>query len=142
MSNRRRAATKSPRKTKGRANSAGNLRPITQTSRRAHTQRRPETITSSGVQARSAAKTPSVRPAAQGPIHHEALAIILACLGLLTLLSLMSYTPRDASLNASGSAKVSNWVGPVGAYWGDLLLQGLGIGAYGLGLGLLLAGWR
>ncbi len=74
--------------------------------------------------------------------HGEALAVILACVGVITLLSLGSYDPRDTSLNASGRAAVSNWIGPAGAYWADLLLQLVGIGAYALGLGLVLAGWR
>lgn len=72
----------------------------------------------------------------------EAIGVILSCIGILTLLSLGSFAPGDISLNASGSLAVENWIGPAGAYWADLLLQGLGIGAFALGTGLLLAGWR
>ena len=85
----------------------------------------------------SAKKTASGRKT-----HGEALAVVLACLGIITLLSLVSYDARDTSLNASGRAAVSNWIGPAGAYWADLMLQLVGIGAYALGLGCVLAGWR
>ncbi len=73
---------------------------------------------------------------------NEVIAICLWCLGVLTVLALASHNAGDASLNASGSADVSNWVGPAGAYWSDLLFQALGVGAYALGFGMLLAGWR
>ncbi len=83
------------------------------------------------------------RPRAQRPrVPHEVLAVILGCLGVLTILSLLSYHAGDASLNASGSSVVKNWIGPAGAYWSDLLLQMLGIGAYALGVALILAGFR
>lgn len=75
-------------------------------------------------------------------LPHEAMGVVLWCAALLTLLALATYDPRDASLNASGSAMVANWIGPAGAYWADLLFQSLGIGAFALGAGLVLAGWR
>jgi S-DNA-T family DNA segregation ATPase FtsK/SpoIIIE len=68
--------------------------------------------------------------------------VALACIGILTLLALVSYTASDTSLNASGSTDVQNWIGPAGAYWADMLLQALGVGAYALGFGFLFAGWR
>src|SRR5690606_11526119 len=73
---------------------------------------------------------------------HEALAVVLLCASVLTLLSLASYHPADESLNAAGNPDVSNWIGPAGAYWADLLLQALGIGAYALAVGLGLGGFR
>jgi S-DNA-T family DNA segregation ATPase FtsK/SpoIIIE len=72
----------------------------------------------------------------------EAAGVALICLGAVTLLALASYQPTDISLNASGSAEVANWIGPAGAYWADLLLQGLGVGAWALGALFLLAGCR
>ena len=75
-------------------------------------------------------------------LPNEALCIILGCMGLLTVLSLTSYSAVDTSLNTSGSTQVHNWIGPAGAYWADLLLQIFGVGAYAFGLGLLLASWR
>jgi DNA segregation ATPase FtsK/SpoIIIE, S-DNA-T family len=78
----------------------------------------------------------------KGAVHHEAIAVALWCVGILTILSLASYRADDVSLNASGSARVANWIGPFGAYWADMLLQTLGIGSYALAVGLMLAGWR
>lgn len=75
-------------------------------------------------------------------LPHEVTAVLLACIGVLTILALASYDAADSSLNASGGVQVHNWIGPAGAYWSDLLLQSLGVGAYALGLGLLLAAWR
>lgn len=72
----------------------------------------------------------------------EAAAVVLWCVGILTLLSLMSYHAGDVSLNASGASEVRNWIGPAGAYWADALLQLLGVGSYALGIGMILAGWR
>ncbi|MBI5507428.1 MAG: DNA translocase FtsK 4TM domain-containing protein [Deltaproteobacteria bacterium] len=73
---------------------------------------------------------------------HEAIAVSLGCSGLLTVLALWSYNAGDASLNASGTADVHNWIGPAGAYWADMLFQLLGVGAYALGLGALFASVR
>ncbi len=92
-------------------------------------------------------KTASPAPEAEARVSrrvaHEVLAVLLCCGGLLTLLSLLSYDLGDASLNsASATPQVHNWIGPAGAYWSDALLQSLGVGAYALALGALLAGWR
>lgn len=81
-------------------------------------------------------------PAPRKQVPHEVVAVVLGCLGVLTVLALASYHAADASLNASGAADVRNWIGPAGAYWADLLLQVLGVSAYALGVGLLLAAWR
>ena len=75
-------------------------------------------------------------------VPHEVTAVLLACVSVLTILALGTFDPADASLNASGSVTVHNWIGPAGAYWSDLLLQALGVGAYALGVGLMLAAWR
>ncbi|MCK5687618.1 DNA translocase FtsK 4TM domain-containing protein [Myxococcota bacterium] len=77
-----------------------------------------------------------------GSAHQEASAVILVSVGLLSFLSLLSYNPQDASLNASGSTMVHNWIGPAGSYLADFLLQMLGIGAFALSFGLFLAGIR
>jgi S-DNA-T family DNA segregation ATPase FtsK/SpoIIIE len=100
------------------------------------TSKRLETRNTRGQGGRSADAT--IPPSAA----REASAVVLLCLGLLTLLSLASYHAGDISLNATGSSVVRNWIGPAGAYWADLLLQGVGISAYALGVGLLLAGGR
>lgn len=74
--------------------------------------------------------------------HREAIGVILWCTGALTLLSLLSYTPSDASLNVASRQPVGNWIGPAGAVWADVLLQALGMGAFLVGTGAVLAGWR
>jgi S-DNA-T family DNA segregation ATPase FtsK/SpoIIIE len=83
------------------------------------------------------------------PTRNRPLNLLLGALLLLTaallLLSLASYHPSDPSLNtvsgAIGPKIVRNWIGPIGAYLADLLLQISGITAFGLplwigGLGL------
>lgn len=77
-----------------------------------------------------------------GQMQNEAGAVILGCVGLLTLLALASYHPGDASLNAGGGEIVRNWIGTAGGYWADLLLQIMGMGAFPFGAGILIAGWR
>ena len=77
-----------------------------------------------------------------GQMQNEAGAVLLGCVGLLTLLALASYHPGDASLNAGGAEVVRNWIGTAGGYWADLLLQIMGMGAFPFGAGLLIAGWR
>jgi len=59
------------------------------------------------------------------------LGIILA---ILMALALLSYSPRDASLNVSteipGGHPTQNWVGPAGAYTADFLFQVVGYAAF------------
>jgi len=65
--------------------------------------------------------------------------VMICALAVLTALSLLSYDPRDRSLNTpSGNVPGHNWGGVVGAYWADLLLQGLGLSAHLLPLFLLI----
>ncbi len=90
----------------------------------------------------AAAKGAAAKEVPSQGVPHEVVAVLLGCLGLLTLLALLSFHPADASLNASGVALVHNWIGPFGAYWADLLLQAVGVSAYALGVGCLLAAWR
>ena len=81
-------------------------------------------------------------PPTQVSAAREASAVVLLCSGALTVLALASYHAGDMSLNASGTSVVRNWIGPAGAYWADFMLQGIGIGAYPLGAGLIFAGCR
>ena len=81
---------------------------------------------------------PSTAPSAA----REAVAVVLMCTGMMSILALGSFHPRDISLNASGAPEVRNLIGPAGALWADLLLQGLGFGSYALAAGMLLASWR
>lgn len=95
------------------------------------------------MQKKRRAKKASPKRASEHRVAHEVLAVFLCCGGLLTLLALASYSPEDASLNAASSrSEIHNWIGPAGAYWSDLMLQLLGVGAYALAFGSVLAGWR
>jgi S-DNA-T family DNA segregation ATPase FtsK/SpoIIIE len=61
------------------------------------------------------------------------LGTVLALVSLLLLLSVATYHPTDPSLNTStdsASPFVSNWIGPIGAYFSDLILQTLGFTAF------------
>jgi DNA segregation ATPase FtsK/SpoIIIE, S-DNA-T family len=84
----------------------------------------------------------AAKGAAVGRAPHEVIAVLLGCVGLLSILALASFDPHDASLNTSGRVQVQNWIGPLGAYWADVLLQALGVSAYALAAGCMLAGWR
>jgi S-DNA-T family DNA segregation ATPase FtsK/SpoIIIE len=74
------------------------------------------------------------------------LGVVLVLLATLLLLSLATYHSTDPSLDTStavvGPHAVKNWIGPLGATLSDLLLQTVGISAFGLplwlgGLGLV-----
>ncbi|HTK94657.1 MAG TPA: DNA translocase FtsK 4TM domain-containing protein, partial [Terriglobales bacterium] len=62
---------------------------------------------------------------------NELIGFLLFVGAVLMLLSLVSYSPLDPSLNtasgAVGSGPARNWVGLTGAYFADLLLQFWGI---------------
>ena len=65
---------------------------------------------------------------------NELIGFVLCISALLLFLALASYSPLDPSFNSAsvltGSQSARNWVGLVGAIVSDLLLQGLGIGAF------------
>jgi S-DNA-T family DNA segregation ATPase FtsK/SpoIIIE len=66
-------------------------------------------------------------------------------LALLLSLSLLSYSPNDASLNVaapSGATAARNWIGPVGAHTADLLFQLCGYAAFLIPVGMFLLALR
>ena len=64
-------------------------------------------------------------------LNREILGVAILVLALLLALSLLSYSPRDRSLNTpSGSLPTHNWGGIAGAYVADILLQALGLSSY------------
>ena len=64
-------------------------------------------------------------------IQNETLGFLWLTLGLLTILSLFSYDPNDAGFfTTHPNREISNFVGPVGAYWSGGLFLLLGVGAY------------
>jgi S-DNA-T family DNA segregation ATPase FtsK/SpoIIIE len=78
---------------------------------------------------------------------NELIGILLIAAAVLMLLSLASYSPLDRSLNTAASPPMGhpahNWIGLVGAYSADLMLQSLGVAAFLLPLllGLLALRW-
>jgi DNA segregation ATPase FtsK/SpoIIIE, S-DNA-T family len=65
---------------------------------------------------------------------NELLGFLLCVSALLLFLALASYSPLDPSFNSAsvltGSRVARNWIGLVGAYGADLLLQWFGVGAF------------
>ncbi len=74
----------------------------------------------------------------------ELAGFLLNVLGLLLLLSLVSYLPQDPSFNTSAAEglRVQNWVGLAGSYTADVLFQTLGWVAYLLPSTLFVVGVR
>jgi|GEM_PF-6874292 len=61
----------------------------------------------------------------------EALAVVLAGMAAMMILALLTYTPRDPSLDhAIAHIRVANQAGIVGAYVADALYQFLGFGGW------------
>ncbi|PYT97434.1 MAG: cell division protein FtsK [Acidobacteria bacterium] len=82
---------------------------------------------------------------------NELVGFLCISLAVLIALALLSYYPRDASLNVSSNAVgaqpsdggvTNNWMGPVGAYASDLLFQVFGFAAFLLPMALGVGGWR
>src|SRR5580698_1423162 len=65
---------------------------------------------------------------------NELIGFLLCVSALLLFLALASYSPLDPSLNSAsvltGAHAARNWIGVVGAFISDLLLQFFGIGAF------------
>jgi S-DNA-T family DNA segregation ATPase FtsK/SpoIIIE len=81
-----------------------------------------------------------------GPTRHarlnEAVAFLFLIAGLFVFFGLVSYHPLDPSWNTvTGAAKPVNLTGRIGAFFADLLLQILGLGAYAVPVLILLLGW-
>jgi DNA segregation ATPase FtsK/SpoIIIE, S-DNA-T family len=77
---------------------------------------------------------------------NELIGILLVAAAVLMLLSLASYSPLDRSLNTAANPPhghpAHNWIGLVGAYSADLMLQSLGVAAFLLPLLLALLALR
>jgi S-DNA-T family DNA segregation ATPase FtsK/SpoIIIE len=76
---------------------------------------------------------------------NELVGLLLLVVGVLLLLSLVSYTPLDPSLDTAGGylsgRPAHNWAGILGAGISDLLLQAEGISAFLLPLLVFALGW-
>src|SRR5258708_30442355 len=60
----------------------------------------------------------------------EGLGVALVLVGLLLLLALLTYNPRDISLDTAVDAPPHNFLGRDGALIADLLVQSVGLAAY------------
>jgi len=64
-------------------------------------------------------------------LNREFFGVLASVTALLIVISLLSYAPRDPSLNTSSRPiETQNRVGIVGAYLADILLQGFGLASY------------
>src|SRR4029077_16681161 len=76
----------------------------------------------------------------------ELIGFLCMTLAVLIALALLSYSPKDAALNVSASSPAGSpaqhWIGPAGAYGGDLLFQIFGFAAFLLPAAILVLGWR
>ncbi len=66
----------------------------------------------------------------------------LAMTAIATLIALMTYDPRDPSLNTATMTAPANLAGPPGAIAADLLIQGFGLAGLLLPLAMLGWAWR
>jgi S-DNA-T family DNA segregation ATPase FtsK/SpoIIIE len=77
---------------------------------------------------------------------NELAGVLLCASALLLFLALASYSPLDPSLNSASTLTKShaarNWIGIFGAYLSDLVLQGLGVGAFLLPIFMAMLGAR
>jgi S-DNA-T family DNA segregation ATPase FtsK/SpoIIIE len=76
-------------------------------------------------------------------LNREVWGVVISLAALLIIISLLSYSPHDRSLNTpSGLVETHNWGGFVGAFLADILLQGLGLSSYLLPLFLGLTAYQ
>jgi DNA segregation ATPase FtsK/SpoIIIE, S-DNA-T family len=77
---------------------------------------------------------------------NELIGFLCITVAILSALSLISYSPRDAAWNVSASGPdaghAQNWIGPAGSYSADLLFQVFGFAAFLLPMALAVLGWR
>ncbi|HRO66828.1 MAG TPA: DNA translocase FtsK 4TM domain-containing protein, partial [Pseudobdellovibrionaceae bacterium] len=75
--------------------------------------------------------------------QQDIVAISFLTLGLFLALALMSFSPRDPSLNSLGTAlKASNYCGIAGSFLADLLYQFMGLSAWVLVAGAFRRSWK
>src|SRR6202162_3649085 len=77
---------------------------------------------------------------------NELIGFVGLSLAILLALSLLSYSPRDASFNVSapplGTGPARNWIGPVGAHLADLFFQFCGFAAFLFPVGMFVVAMR
>ena len=90
-----------------------------------------------------------LKKGAEKPKKHsylnDVLALTVLALAILLFLSLISHSWSDPSSDSTGggpNAHTHNWIGPVGAYLSNWLLQWLGISAFVFPALVAMAAWR
>ena len=77
---------------------------------------------------------------------NELVGLLLCASALLLFLALASYSPLDPSLNSAsiltGSHAARNWIGILGAYLSDIVLQFWGVGSFLLPIFMAMLGVR
>jgi DNA segregation ATPase FtsK/SpoIIIE, S-DNA-T family len=77
---------------------------------------------------------------------NELMGFLCITVAILMALSLLSYSPKDASLNVSAPPPpehpARNWIGPAGAYLADALFAVFGFAAFLMPAAFLVLGWR
>ncbi len=76
-------------------------------------------------------------------LTNEVTAVVLALIAILLLFSLFTYNPKDPSWHSVGpQQKPTNFIGTVGAYTSNLLLEWFGLAALVVPVLLIFIGWR
>ncbi len=77
---------------------------------------------------------------------NELIGFLCIIAAVLMGLSLLTYSPLDASFNVSAAStegvQAHNWIGPAGAYSSDLLFQIFGFAAFLLPVAIGILGYR
>jgi S-DNA-T family DNA segregation ATPase FtsK/SpoIIIE len=77
---------------------------------------------------------------------NELIGFLCITLAILMALSMLSYSPKDASFNVSApppeNHPARNWIGPFGAYLADALFSVFGFAAFLMPAAVLVLGWR
>ena len=74
---------------------------------------------------------------------NEAMGFLFLAAGILVLLSFASFHPSDPSWNTvTGTGQTDNLIGPIGAFFADLFLQGFGLAAFAFPVLMFALGWK
>jgi S-DNA-T family DNA segregation ATPase FtsK/SpoIIIE len=68
--------------------------------------------------------------------------LAMAMAGIFVFVTLITYNPRDPSLNTATSQHATNLGGPIGSVFADFLLQGFGCAGGLPGLAMLIWAWK
>ncbi len=72
----------------------------------------------------------------------ELFGLAMAVAGVTLIVALVTYNPRDPSLNTATSQHATNLVGPIGSVLADFFLQGFGVAGALPPLAMLIWAWR